>query len=605
MNKPRLPFDIEFLLESILYESPDRIDLSGKSNNKRKKSDAERLNSLGAAVPKTGATFKYSADDAYAFFFDVKTGVIMYSEKNTHINMEEMLQSASNKATAFPKTFKNMYKIKRDVFGNISAYSYQEKQDEGSAYSYQETEDEGDDAATVGFIGLKQQGDDVETVRNYLHKNRIRFGNLSIRGNASSNYRAAETGKSWSSETARVPAGRIWVKRNAISFWNSRETIVDENFQLLEKMMSAMKLDKTKFAYEFLLTRGLFAYSELTGDSNKEKLSPEEVKKLLAAQHLDSKAKKKLAGSTYKAAHLKKAAKGFDYAARADAAVPALEGHIKLKDLLNEDPDEVIDMSDRAICDWTDADAVAFIITEKCSITYAGGIHSDIVDTMENLYIYLLDRPIANDASLQRRLERNGMATDNIVALRELLTQPSAFHEYLKNGGRSGNQGINIRTIQGTIFGRLWYRKKLMSFWITTQKVVKNWNWVKNFFKNMQGTNIGNLNDYEIDWLERSRNASMTPLTKASDVDANTGKPDANQKDFISALFGDVEKIKSLPPEEIEKLNKKIHLLPPSKKREALLAMGYKNIKAIEIADALGMTVAEFNNIMNVNEGDI
>ena len=579
MNKPRLPFDIEFLLESILYESPDRIDLSGDSPDKTKESDAERLNSLGAAVPKTGATFKYLSDDAYAFFFDVETGVIMYSEKNTHGSMEEMLQSAAHKATLYAATFKNMYNIKRDMFNNISAYSYHEK------------EDEGDDAATVGFIGLQQQGDDVETVRNYLHNNRIRFRQLDIRGN-------------WD-DSATVPAGRIWIKKNAISFWNSKDEIVNENFQRVEKLMSAMKLDKTKFAYEFIDTKGLFAYSELVGDTNKEKLSPEEIKKLLAAQHLDSKAKKKLAGSTYKAAHLKKAAKGFDYAAQADAAVPALEGHIKLKDLINEDPDAVVGLSGKEISDWTDADAIAFIITEKCSIINVGGIHADIVDTMENLYIYLLDRPDVNDASLQRRLEKNGMATDNIVALRELLTQPSAFHEYLKNGGRSGNERINVRTIQGTIFGRLWYRKKLMSFWITTQKVVKNWNWVKNFFKNMQGTNIGNLNDYEIDWLERSRNASMTPLTKASDVDANTGKPDANQKDFISALFGDVEKIKSLPPEEIEKLNKKIHLLPPSKKREALLAMGYKNIKAIEIADALGMTVAEFNNIMNVNEGDI
>ena len=580
MNKPRLPFDIEFLLESILYESPDRIDLSGNSNDKTKKSDAERLNSLGAAVPKTGATFKYLSDDAYAFFFDVENGVIMYAEKNTHGSMEEMLQTASNKATAFPTTFKNMYNIKRDVFGNISAYSYHEK------------EDEGDNAATVGFVGLQQQGDDVETVRNYLHNNRIRFRQLDIRGN-------------WDN-SANVPAGRIWVKKNAISFWNSKDEIVNKNFQLVEKMMSAMKIDKTKFAYEFVNTRGMFAYSELVGDTNKEKLSPEEIKKLLAVQHLDSKAKKKLAGSTYKAYHLKKAAKGFDYAAQADAAIPALEGHIKLKDLINEDPDEVVDMSGKEISDWTDADAVAFIITEKCSIVNAGGVHSDIVDTMENLYIYLLDRPSANDGNLQRRLERHGMATDNIVAFRELLTQPSAFHEYLKNGGMHGsiNKNINIRTIQGTIFGRLWNRKKLISFWITTQKVVKNWNWVKNFFNNMHKL-TGNLNDYEIDWLERSRNTSITPLTKASDVDANTGKPDANQKDFISALFGDVEKIKSLPPEEIEKLNKKIHLLPPSKKREALLAMGYKNIKAIEIADALGMTVAEFNNIMNVNEGDI
>jgi len=577
MNKPRLPFDIEFLLESILYESPDRIDLSGDSN-RAKESDAERLNSLGAAVPKTGATFKYLSDDAYAFFFDVETSVIMYSEKNTHGSMEQMLQTASNKATAFPTTFKNMYNIKRDVFGNISAYSYAEK------------ENDGDDAATVGFIGLKQQGDDVETIRNYLHNNRIRFRQLDIRGNADS--------------SATVPAGRIWVKKNAISFWNRKDEIVNENFQLVEKLMSAMKLDKTKFAYEFIDTLGLFAYSELVGNSNKEKLSPEEIKKLLAVQHLDSKAKKKLAGSTYRADRLKKAAKGFDYAARADAAIPALEGHIKLKDLINEDPDAVVGLSGKEISDWTDADAVAFIITQKCSISYAGGMHRDIVDTMENLYIYLLDSPDANDERLQRKLERQGMATDNIVALRELLTQPSAFHEYLKNGGRSGNEGINIRTIQGTIFGRLWNRKKLISFWNNTQKVVKNWNWVKNYFNNMQKL-TGDLNDYEIDWLERSRNASMTPLTKASDVDANTGKPDANQQDFISTLFGDVKKIKSLSPEEIEKLNKKIHLLPPEKKREALLAMGYKNIKAIEIADALGMTVAEFSNIMNVNEGDI
>jgi hypothetical protein len=577
MNKPRLPFDIEFLLESILYESPDKIELSGDSNDKTKESDAARLNSLGAAVPKTGATFKYLSDDAYAFFFDVETGVIMYSEKNTHGSMEQMLQTASHKATLYAATFKNMYNIKRDVFGNISAYSYAEK------------DMDGDDAATVGFIGLKQQGDDVETIRNYLHNNRIRFRQLNIRGNADN--------------SATVPAGRIWAKKNAISFWNSKDEIVNENFQLVEKLMSAMKLDKTKFAYEFIDTLGLFAYSELVGNSNKEKLSPEEIKKLLAAQHLDSKAKKKLAGSTYKADQLKKAAKGFDYAARADAAIPALEGHIKLKDLINEDPDAVVGLSGKEISEWTDADAVAFIITEKCSISYAGGIHSDIMYAMENLYIYLLESPYAKDASLQRSLERYGMATDNIVALRELLTKPSAFHEYLKNGGRSGNKRINVRTIQGTIFGRLWYRKKLISFWITTQKVVKNWNWVKNFFNNMHKL-TGDLNDYEIDWLERSRNASMTPLTKASDVDANTGKPDANQKDFISTLFGDVKKIKSLSPEEIEKLNKKIHLLPPEKKREALLAMGYKNIKAIEIADALGMTVAEFNNIMNVNESD-
>jgi DNA-directed RNA polymerase specialized sigma24 family protein len=91
-------------------------------------------------------------------------------------------------------------------------------------------------------------------------------------------------------------------------------------------------------------------------------------------------------------------------------------------------------------------------------------------------------------------------------------------------------------------------------------------------------------------------------MTPAASVTSDTKQDDPNQGDFISKLFSDKNKLQSLPQEKLDKIVDKLHILPPEKKREALLAMGYKNIKAIEIAEILGMTVAEFNNIMNVNE---
>ena len=582
MNKPRLPFDIEFLLESILYESPDRIDLSGNSNDKTKKSDAERLNSLGAAVPKTGATFKYLSDDAYAFFFDVENGVIMYSEKNTHGSMEEMLRGAAHKATLYAATFKNMYNIKRDMFGNISAYSYKEKQDDG------------DDAATVSFVGLKQQGDDVETVRDYLHNNRLRFRQLNIRGNAD--------------DSATVPAGRIWIKKNAISFWNSKDEIVNENFQLVEKLMSAMKLDKTKFAYEFVDTIGLFAYSELVGDTNKEKLSPEEIKKLLAAQHLDSKAKKKLAGSTYRAAHLKKAAKGFDYAAKADAAIPALEGHIKLKDLIKENPDSVMSQENTKIAHYSDADAIAFFAFKEFSILNIGGVHYDIINTLKDIYENLEDYTSYPD-EVESAIEDGGLIFSSAKGLLNALHTGKLgdyFKKYIQknsnsvialSGGSSSNIG-GFRIESGGLAGRIWNKKKIISFWNKKEIVISRWTEIEKMFSDLNST-LGNLSDYKIDWLERDISVK-TPLTSASDVSVSSD-PSKNQDDFIDKLFAD----KKISDEDIKKLQARLHTMSAKEKKKVMMDMGYKNTKASEIADALGMTVAEFNNIMNVNEGDI
>jgi hypothetical protein len=44
--------------------------------------------------------------------------------------------------------------------------------------------------------------------------------------------------------------------------------------------------------------------------------------------------------------------------------------------------------------------------------------------------------------------------------------------------------------------------------------------------------------------------------------------------------------------------------MTPKEKKAALEKLGAKNTKTIDIANKLGMSVAEFNHIMNVNEAN-
>jgi hypothetical protein len=563
MSKPRLPFDIDFLLESILAEDPDTVTVSDGESQVLKSKDIE--------VPK-GSYRWFSNEGASPFFIDEERNVVVYQKGNTHGRMQSALRRSARDAYSNAGLFLKTNKIV-SVKGNPVIKNLK-----------------------IGFFGIPNT---PEGVKDYLRDTRHYFNDLEIRGYDDSDV---------------VLSGRIWTKRNVISFWNSLP-IMNSHSKLIADWIKSLGLDPTKFAYEFLDRDGIFfAYengkyvrANKDVDSNEKLLSPEEMTALRKKQHIDPKAKSALTGPEYKDAHLKKAGRGFPFAAAADAAMPALEGHIKLKDLINEDPDAVVSQEDIRIAKWTDGDAVAFIITKHCNIINDGGVHYDIVDTMTDLHFFLARGRISTDESFQDELNSRGIKCDNIQAFKELITT-GPVADYLKKGGRnaSANEDMHFRKLPDTIFGRLWNKKKIISFWNETSYVVKHWDWVKRFFSGGPlYVYTGSINDYRIDWIERAHSATSTPLTKASDVTSDTGKPDPNQQDFITKLFGNIEKLKSLPQEEKEKLNKKIHTLPPAKKREALLAMGYKNIKAIDIADALGMTVAQFNNIMNVNEGDI
>ena len=267
-----------------------------------------------------------------------------------------------------------------------------------------------------------------------------------------------------------------------------------------------------------------------------------------------------------------------------------------LESVLTETPDTVYNQDDFEVADYQDPDSVAFMLTPNFSAICPSGVHFDIVDALKFVYNNLDKLP--SDADLKNELKLRFVKVANLKGLRKDLTS-GAMADYF--GNLKGSEKISNRKIPGTLSGRLWTNRKIISFWNSSKIVVKNWEWVKDLFIE-NGVTVGKLENYKVDWIERASNSEGSPMTPAASVTSNTKQDDPNQGDFIEKLFSDKNKLQSLPQEKLDKIVDKLHILPPEEKRKALMAMGYKNIKAIEIAEILGMTVAEFNNIMNVNE---
>ena len=267
-----------------------------------------------------------------------------------------------------------------------------------------------------------------------------------------------------------------------------------------------------------------------------------------------------------------------------------------LESVLDETPDTVYNQDDFEVADYEDRDSVAFMLTPNFSAICPRGVHFDIVDALRFAYNNL-DK-LENDVALKDELKLRFVKVANLKGLRNDL-KSGVMADYFSKPKSS--EAVSVRKIPGTISGRLWTNRKIISFWNDSKTVVKNWDMVKDLFTE-NSLVVGKLENYKVDWIERASSSQGSPMTPAGSVTSDTKKDDPNQGDFIAKLFGDKNKLQSLPQEKLDDIVKKIHLLSPAKKREALLAMGYKNIKAIEIAEILGMTVAEFNNIMNVNE---
>lgn len=282
----RIPVDVEFLLESVLSETPDKISITSI--------DKEKFDKL--KIPsQVGTTFHYNVD-ARAFFL-AKDKVIIYNgSPKTHGAMENTLRSI----VFYAKTEK-LFEKNAEFIKDENGAGVRSKVNGGNVY----------------FYGL--QLNNLEDVRNYLYKHNSYFRNLEIRG--------------FDADKESVElSGRVWLDKNAISFWNSK----DEWEKYMKEIFGFMKfmgMNPNKAIYEFIDSRNFWTYGELSDEeTEKEKLSPEEIQQLQAQKHF--KKDKEEFGDDYWEKHAKKAARGFDYPAKATAAMPALEGEIKLKDLL-------------------------------------------------------------------------------------------------------------------------------------------------------------------------------------------------------------------------------------------------------------------------------
>lgn len=554
--KQRIPVDIEFLLESVLSETPDRISITNI--------DKEKFDKLGIDS-KVGTTYHYDKD-ARTFFL-AKDDVIIYTgPSSTHGAMENTIRSV-----VFYAKSNMLFANKATFIKDSNGVGIKSKINDGIVY----------------FYGLL--ANDLEDIRKYFFKHNKYFRQLEIRG--------------YDEDKESVElAGRMWLQKNMISFWNTKDEW-EKHMGSIFEFMDSMDMNSKKAIYEFIDSRNFWTYGELSGEepeTEKEKLSPEEIQQLQAQKHF--KKDKEEFGSDYWEKHGKKAAKGFDYPAKATAAIPALEGKIKLKDLLKENPDAVYDVADSKTIDseelatWSDNDAVAFISGNGFAMINEGGVHYDIIDIM---YFIYKNRDQLTDGMIYRKVQSAGMELDSVENLRTALDSGD-LQKYMYAGGRRGIGGERYRNIDGLVVGRYWKNKKIISFWNKTPYVLENWNIVKKMFDNL---NLGNIDEYKVDWYERGKHSS-DPLTPASDI--SSGKIKVNhypkQEDFIDRLFADPKSVGKLTSTQKKKTSDVIHLLPAEKKREKLMAMGYKNIKAIEIADALGMTVAEFNHLMNINE---
>jgi hypothetical protein len=291
--KKRLPFDISFLLESVLAESPDKSHIS--------MDDVARLKTQGASV--VDSHVHWSHHDARPFFI-AKDGTIIWA--NAHAMHGSIDRFFVELFERFP--FNNDNKQNENIFARDCQLF---KKDGGIFLK--------DHVIGSGVYFNKFDGD-IRGMFQYLRKNKEYFSRLNIRGGPG--------------VTTVEKSGRVWIEKNFISFWNSFNDVA-ENMNDIFEFMSGLGIEPKASMYEFIDTATIYSYRDVLEflPSNDKKLEPDEVAKLQAAQHLDPKAKNQLAGDEYKNLHHKKAAKGFDYAAKADAARPVKE-IIKLKNLL-------------------------------------------------------------------------------------------------------------------------------------------------------------------------------------------------------------------------------------------------------------------------------
>jgi hypothetical protein len=270
-----------------------------------------------------------------------------------------------------------------------------------------------------------------------------------------------------------------------------------------------------------------------------------------------------------------------------------------LETILDENPNNVYNTSGKQIAYWMNGGFTFF--TFKTFSVMAKSLGNDDDFTHPDLAQAIVSIYHGNDAEIMDKVSEGRIKVSDIKKLRNELRGPK-YDSFIHDRDDS-----DLRDF--TISGRLWPKRKIISFWNLQKKVLQGWDQVEKMFSDFKST-VGDLNGYNIDWLERDEqetaDGTYPPLTPAKTVSSThsakklkkSGAGD-KQENFFDKLFGTIHKMPTLSPEQIKRVQAKLHTLPPRQKKLALDVLGIRNIKAAEIADKIGMSVVQFNHLMH------
>ncbi len=390
--------------------------------------------------------------------------------------------------------------------------------------------------------------------------------------------------------------GRVWPQKKLVSFWNEPEDVksqwdkVEKFFDTqksilgnLEKYLvdygvrnrwqaQSMPLDSAKTISS---TKG--SVGDVVGKilSNPEYLSKLDDKKVRAVRgklHTMPAKEKNKALQAMGASNVKAA----EIAEKLGMTVAEFNHLMQVNEnVLAESPDGVYGEDHKRIAGWFEHDAFAFFAFKHFSMLGRGVTHGRMGHHF---------RVMAGSDFPDESYEPDDMMPSSMEDFQKEINNPkSELAKYVK---RDPEYHGNYRRVG--VVGRLWTEKKIISFWRENEDVVAHWEWVKKMFEVPEFKRIlGDLNDYRVDFLERSNNPDL-PLVSASSIGSNT--------------MGQSAPIDRLSDKQINQLQLKLHTMTPDNKAKVLKALGASNDKASSIARKLGMSVAEFNHIMQVNE---
>jgi hypothetical protein len=360
-------------------------------------------------------------------------------------------------------------------------------------------------------------------------------------------------------------AGRIWTEKKIISFWHKRPIVVKMMNRVEDFIKNAFDQSAKDYKYDFVDSakkNPMLTYDQLINNKVRSKidsLSDKDIKDLMKAQHLNPNAKKilnLLSTSGSGSDKLDRVARNAGYRSAAEFMNDyslAAENTV-----LKEDPDNVYqDDKPLAIANWSnddaypffiDPDSDAFIYTESDTIS----THDSLGGRVRYVYTEFLNDKEKFINELNDRSIYVGGDLDKVFAF---------IGKHLKNDPRTWG-----------FSGRLWNKKKIISFWERKDDIMSKFYRVENFLKSIKK----DPNKFNYDFVD-------TTLFTYEEL---VGSSKHSSKEI------------SLSDEQIKDLMKRQHLDPNAKKELAKLSSsGSGSDKLDKVAQDAGYRSAvEFMN---------